>query len=137
MKKLQCKILGGDWFLDQLKGLTVTVTEIDLHCYANGGGFGCTAVLDDDLPEDVSKNLRFEKGGEIWLINSDNLEPLDTSMVPQTHNKSQLLRNVWIFSEARNDAWFRWQPKDIKKYEEENGVPWKDVRVYDIGMRKR
>lgn len=135
MKKLQCEMTGGDFFLDQLKGKKVTVTKIDLHC-AVGGGFKCTVVLDDDVPADVLKKLGgVVKNGVVDGVWSENLLPLDTSMVPPTHNTSRLLKNVWVFTEARNDAWFRWQPKDLKKYEEENGTPWKDVRVYDVGMR--
>lgn len=135
MKKLRCKMLGGDWFLDQLKGLTVTVTEVDLRCNPTGGGYRCTVVVDGEMTAEQKRLL--DEGGEIRSVFTDSLEPLDTSMVPESHCGNLMLKRVWVFAEARNDAWFRGKPRDLAKYEEDTGHPWTDERVFDVGMRRQ
>ena len=122
MKVLQCRILTtGDHFLDKLAGKTVTVTKIDRAGYGSGTLF-VECILDDS-------------GLELLTCTTDQLLPIDVSMVPETHNGSLLLQQIWIFHEASYDAWFRGPPSDLAKYEEQYGCPWKDNRIFDVGRR--
>ena len=79
-----------------------------------------------------------EDGMELNSMFSDDLVPVDTSLVPPTHNTSRLLKNIWIFGQARNDAWNRDQepPKDLAAYREQYGTDWKDNRIFDVKQRK-
>ena len=125
MKQLLCRIIGGDWYLDQLKGKLVTVLEISRDC-----PLWVTARLEEspDLPM-----LDGCVAGKLLRMDSYCLEPLDTSMVPASHSDTDYLKHVWVFIEARNDAWDRYKPSDLKYYEEKNGVAWEDKRIWDIG----
>ena len=125
MQKLKCQIaLSLDVTLNKFAGQTVTVTEIDRTCTEGvSGGFLTTCALED------GKHLR------IW---SEDLVPMDTSMVPPTHSTSRLLKNVWVFTEARNDACSKDQqpPGDLAANKEEYGHDWKDNRVFDVKRRR-
>lgn len=140
MKKLRCRVLGtGDWFLDKFAGQEVTVTNIDRVGYGQGTPY-VTCRLDNDptttieIP-DTPEGKQVVKAGFVLRLCSDKLEPIEVSMVPETHNSSLLLRQIWIFHEASCDAWFRGPPNNQTKYEEENGGPWTDKRIFDIGVR--
>jgi len=121
MQKLQCQIaLNSDATLNRYAGQTVTVTEIDRTC--GDGGFQTTCALGD--------------GGYLRIF-SEDLVPMDTSMVPPIHNTSRLLKNVWVFVTARNDAWNKDQqpPGDLAAYKDQYGTDWKDNRVFDVGRK--
>ena len=124
MQKLQCQIrLSSDVTLNQYAGQTVTVAEIDRTCTQGvSGGFLTTCALED--------------GGYLRVF-SEDLVPIDTSMVPPTHNTSRLLKNVWVFVTARNDAWNKDQqpPGDLAAYKDQYGTDWKDNRVFDVGRK--
>lgn len=131
MKKLQCRVLGGDALISQLKGKLVTVKKIgDSAC---SGGFGTVCVIDEDVPESLMK-LGFQKGSEINIF-SDDLEPVDVESIPVTHKDTLVLRQVWVFCTAKNDAWYREEPTDKARYREATGCDWKDERTYDVGKR--
>jgi len=130
MKKLVCKIIGGDSILDLLKGLIVTVTEIDQDCPL----YVSCIFNPNDLPTNLPCHLNeLLIKGKLDSINVDYLEPMDISDVPETHNKNPVLINAWVFVEARNDAWYRDEPSDKEKYKEFFGVEWEDIRVWDVG----
>jgi hypothetical protein len=119
LKTLMCKVSQDVYGYDsEFVGQTVKVTEIERQCWSNG--FLTTCVL-----EDGKTKRRFY---------SESLIPIDTSMVPPTHSTNRLLTNVWIFVEARNDAWNRDQkpPEDLAKYRDDYGTDWKDKRIFDI-----
>jgi hypothetical protein len=128
MKKLVCKIIGGDNIFDQLKGLVVTVIAIDRTC-----PYRVKCIFDpNELSSDIIKTLPFLKNGKMDCVNTDYLEPIDISDVPETHNKNPILINAWVFVGAKLDAWERYEPEDKEKYKEIYGVEWTDVRVWDI-----
>jgi hypothetical protein len=137
MKKLQCRVLCGDNFTNRLKGLLVTVVAIDRTCFS--GGFMVTVMIDDDVPPDIMSStfsgLNWKKGSEVKMF-SDELEPVDVETIPETHRKSPVLRQAWAFCEARNDAWYRNEPKDKAAYRDQNdGKDLVDKRVYDVAQR--
>ena len=118
MKKLRARILPTeDWYLGKRAGQEVTVTRISSDC-AGSGSHQMRAVSDD---------------GENMLVYGDQLEPVDVSDVPESHLGSLVLRQVWVFCEARNDAWVRFKPSNLARYEEETGMPWVDKRIWDVG----
>lgn len=55
--------------------------------------------------------------------------------IPYKLSNDPYLRQVWIFAQARNDAWNRDPPTNMKIYEEVNGMPWKDERIFDVGRK--
>jgi hypothetical protein len=119
MKPLKVRIVDGieDWYLRQKVGQEIVIKKISSHC-GPWGDLQMRGVTAD---------------GDNLLLYSNQVEPLDVSDVPQSHMKSLVLRQAWVFSTAKNDAWNREPPRDLKAYEEENGVPWKDERVWDVG----
>lgn len=117
MKKLKVRILETeDWYLKKLVGRDVTITKIgsDSAC----GSHQMRGTTDD---------------GENLLLYGDQVEPLDVSDVPESHRGSLVLVQAWTFAEAKNDAWNRQPPCDLKAYREEYGKDWKDERVWDVG----
>ena len=135
MKKLQCRVVGGDHSTERLKGLLVTVVAIDRSACQVAPGFMVTVRIEDEVPVDPVLDLhKWKKGSEIRMY-SDDLDPVDVDTIPETHRKSLVLRQAWAFCEARTDAWYRYEPSDKAKYLEEAGVEWKDRRVYDVLRR--
>ena len=118
MKKLRARILPtDDWYLSKMVGNEVVITRIASSC----GGTG-------------SYQMRgVTTAGESLLLYGYQLDPLDLSDAPETHRGSLVLRQAWVFGEARRDAWDRQPPRDLAAYQETNGVPWKDERVWDVG----
>jgi hypothetical protein len=94
-------------------------------------------VLNDDphTPIFTYAGVEIKKGHVFNSIYTDELTPVDMSMVPETHQQNDWIRGIWIFGEASCDAWFRGPPQDMAKYEAENLSPWKDVRKFDVGRR--
>jgi len=136
MKKLQCRVVGGDYTTERLKGLLVTVVAVQRGFCQAACGFGVTVRIEDDVPADPVLDLhKWKKGSEIWMY-SDDLDPVDVEIIPETHRKSPVLRQAWAFCEARNDAWYRNEPKDKAAYRDQNdGKEWVDKRVYDVAQR--
>lgn len=114
MKKLQFIMSGGDAYLDKLKGQIVTLTEVGHY-----------------ITEHVTVITESGKELRVFIRNLSTL-PEFASMVPETHCGSDYLKVIWLVGEARNDAHFRCPPSDLKKYEDENGVPWEDIRLFDV-----
>lgn len=133
MKQLRCKVkvLGGDWYLDHFNGVEVRVVKIDRDCYS--GGFFVTAKIESEVAITVCDKTLHK--GDILTANSDELEPMDVSDIPESHSHSPVLRNVWVFVEARNDAWYRVPPANPAEYEAEYGKPWEDKRIWDVSRR--
>ena len=147
MKKLQCKILkSGDPYMDRFAGLTVTVTKMD-RVGSGSCPWRCDCVLEEDtVPPivDTYSKIEFKKGHVFKGCGTvDVLDPIDKSTVPETHNGSPLLQQVWIFHTAGCDAWFRFgYPDDLngkkithEEFVELYGKPWKDERVFEMGRR--
>ena len=134
MNKLICRINSEDNYMRVFNGLTVTVTKID----RNGNGslkVECVLNEDPENPLFTAKGDEIKRGHVFKSCYTDELMPVDTSMVPETHNKNDFLRRIWIFGEASNDAWHRGPPQDMAKYEADYGTPWTDVRKFDVGTR--
>jgi len=134
MNKLVCRINSEDNYMRRFNGLNVTVTKIS----RNGRGtLTVECVLNDDP---AGRFITFQgdeikKGHVFRTVYTDELMPVDTSMVPETHNKNDFLRRIWIFGEASDDAWYRGPPLDMAKYEADYGAPWTDVRKFDVGQK--
>ena len=129
MQKLRCQIArSNDNYVNRYVDRIVTVVEINRACNPEGG-FLTKCELDDVPGSQV---------GEKLIVWSDELIPLDTVMVPPTHSTSRMLKNIWIFVEARNDAWNRDQepPKDLAAYKDQFGKDWEDNRVFDVKRRQ-
>jgi hypothetical protein len=131
MIPLRAKIIrSGDHFLDQLAGEMVTVTAIRRHSH-----WDCEVTFDNRGP--VKKVF-----GTYILsaVSFEALEPIPEIMalVPESHQKSLYLKQVWVFGEARSDAWCRDQrpPDDPAKYREEYGRDWEDTRVFKVERSK-
>jgi hypothetical protein len=122
MRKLRVKMLKNDVFendyVNRYAGQTGTVTHV------TQSGYGCGSVW---------ATVKLDHSG-ITLVHLPLtlLEPLDVSMVPESHSKSLLLKQIWVFFEAANDAWHRGPPSDLAKFQEEFGKPWEDIRTYDV-----
>jgi hypothetical protein len=135
MKKLQCRVVSGDYFTSRLKGLLVTVVSMDHSCLSSG--FQLTARIEDHVPADhILDQFGWKKGSELTMYSND-LDPVDVETIPETHRSTLVLRQAWAFTEARNDAWYRCEPKNKAKYLEAAGVEWTDCRVYNVVMRRR
>lgn len=135
MKTLQCRIVGGDYNTERLKGLLVIVVAIERSACQAAPGFAVTVRIEDEVPADPVLDLhKWKKGSEVWMY-SDDLDPVDVETIAETHRRSLVLRQAWAFCEARNDAWYRYEPSDKAKYLEATGVEWKDCRVYDVARR--
>lgn len=117
--------MGGDYFLDQMKGVVVIVKKIDLHPVL-GGGFTVYCEPEGETPETMRK-----LGVSELKIFSDQLSPLDIE-IPKNLIGHEHMVACWAFVEARNDAWARNPPKDIQAWEKENDMKWKDIRVFDV-----
>lgn len=116
--------------MDRFTGLEVTVTKID-RCGYGSGTLYVECVLEQDPPVPIREVVEIKKG-HVFRCSSDCLDPIDTSMVPETHNKSQLLRRIWVMHEASCDAWFRTPPADLAAFKEEYGKDWKDERIWEM-----
>lgn len=119
MKPLKVRLVDGieDWYLKQKAGQEIVIKKISSSC-GGMGDFQMRGVTED---------------GSNLLLYSNQLEPLDVSDVPQSHMRSLVLRQAWVFSTAKDDAWNRQPPGNMEAYEEEYGIPWKDERVWDVG----
>ena len=134
MKKLQCRVVSGDNATERLMGLLVTVTAVDQTCSLPG--FPVTVRIEEDISDPYLINLfHWKKGSEIKMFSS-NLDPVDVEIIAETHRHKLVLRQAWAFCEARNDAWYRYEPTNKAAYRDKNdGQDWVDKRVYDVAQR--
>ena len=151
MNKLRCKILkSGDPYMDRFAGLEVLVTKMDLVGYGTCP-WNCECVLESDPatpivnPVSPSGYMEIKKGHVFKCCATvDVLDPIDKSMVPETHNGSMRLQQIWIFHTAGCDAWFRFEyPEDLngrkitqEAFVELYGKPWKDERIFEMERRR-
>ena len=120
MKELKCEILPRSGYYSHLAGQTVTVRKVKRDC-SQTSGFTVHAELED---------------GEQFSFYGSELKPLDVSDVPKAHVGSLMLQQVWVFGQARDDAWHRSPPLDLKSYEKEHGKPWKDKRTWAVAKAR-
>ena len=126
MKKIRCVINSKEPFTDKFNGQEVIVTHVSARCEPWDFSITCKLIKP------------FECDGKTWHeinLYSSDVEVIDKSDIPKTHIKSLVLQNAWVFATARNDAWYKGPPHDPIAYEKNYGMPWKDERVYDIGMK--
>jgi len=131
MQTLHCKVVKThNHFTNKFIGTKVTVKSIDRVGYGYSRPH-VNCILDEDPVPPVGD---LKKGDHFWAVDTEALEPIDVT-IPDSHNGSLMLRQIWTFHEASHDAWDRSPPTDPQRYEDLYGTPWKDVRKFDVTER--